>query len=377
MQIWSYFQANTVSRNYGEPLDMGGTNLDGDRQPRVLISRLSHIGDCILAIPILNAIRYHYPEAFIAWVVERPSAPLLAGHESLDELIVVKRGWFKSPKTAWRLRRRLRKLRFDIALDPQGLTKSALVNWLARVPTRIGFAGEEGRELSPWLNNRLVQRTNPHVVDRGLELLRPMGIEEPEVRYLLPIDAVAEAVANKLAGRDELCDGFAVINPGAGWQSRLWPPERYGQVAQYLRAEHTLHSVVAWYGDEERVMAEQIVAASDGAALLAPPTDLLSLAAVLKQARMYVGSDTGPLHLAVAVGTQCVSLHGPTQVSHSGPHGPGHRALQEVYLEGSCRERRRADNATMKAISIQAVCQACSEVIAENGPADEDARRVA
>lgn len=348
-----------------------------DRQPRVLISRLSHIGDCILAIPMLNAIRRHYPKAYIAWVVERPSAPLLDGHQSLDELIVLKRGWLKSPETVWRLRRRLRRLRFDISIDPQCLTKSAVVGWLAGARTRIGFAGEDGRELSRWLNNRLVPRTEPHMVDRGLELLRPLGIEGPEVRYLLPIDTTAEAVAEELANREENRGGFAVINPGAGWQSRLWPAARYGQVGQYLWDQHGLRSVVAWYGDEEHAMAEEIVAASRGRAVLAPPTDLLSLAAVLEKSCMYIGSDTGPLHLAVAVGTKCVSLHGPTRPSQSGPHGPGHRALQEVYLEGTSRERRKADNATMKAISVEAVCQACSELIAENGAAKVDTRRVA
>ena len=351
--------------------------MNDDRQPRVLISRLSHIGDCILAIPILNAIRRHYPRAFVAWVVERPSAPLLKGHESLDELIVLKRGWLKSPKTVWRLRRKLRRLRFDICIDPQCLTKSAVVGWLAGAGTRIGFAGEDGRELSRWLNNRLVPRTQQHMVDRGLELLRPIGIEQPEARYLLPTDSTAEAVAEELANREELRQGFAVINPGAGWQSRIWPPERYGQVARYLWHEHMLCSLVAWYDDAELVMARQIAAASDGRAVPAPPTDLLALAAVLKRARMYIGSDTGPLHLAVAVGAKCVSLHGPTRASQSGPHGVGHRALQEVYLNGTSRERRKADNATMKAISVQAVCKACSELIAEGQATEPKTRRVA
>jgi heptosyltransferase-1 len=295
----------------------------------------------------------------------------------LDELIVLQHGWLKSPKTVRNLRRRLRNLRFDFSIDPQSLTKSAVVGRLAGAPTRIGFAGKDGRELSRWLNNRLVHRTQPHMVDRGLELLEPLGIERPEIRYLLPSNPAAEAVAAELADRQEFCQGFAVINPGAGWPSRLWPPERYAQVARHLWHDHRLGSIVAWYGDEERAMAQEIADESQGRALPAPPTDLLSLAAVLKRASMYVGSDTGPLHLAVAVGTKCVSLHGPTRASQSGPHGPGHRALQEVYLEGTSRERRKADNATMKAISVQAVCKACSELIAENGTPDAKTRRVA
>ena len=171
--------------------------------------------------------------------------------------------------------------------------------------------------------------------------------------------------------------GFAVINPGAGWPSRLWPPERYGQVARHMWDEHGVRCVVAWYGDTEHAMAEEIVAASHERAVIAPPTDLLSLAAVLKHSLMYIGSDTGPLHLAVAVGTKCVSLHGPTRASQSGPHGPGHRALQETYLEGTSRDRRKADNATMKAISVESVCAACSELLAEIQIAESGDRRVA
>ncbi len=348
-----------------------------DRQPRILISRLSHIGDCILAIPMLNAIRQHYPGALIGWAVERPSVPLLEGHEALDELIVVKRGWLKSPRAVWELRRRLRRHRFDISIDPQCLTKSAVVGWLAGARTRIGFGGADGRELSRSFNNRLVRRTEQHMVDRGLELLRPLGIEHPEVCYRLPVRPEAERAADQLAARLQLIQGFAVINPGAGWQSRLWPTDRYGQVAAYLWNRHRLRSVVAWYGDEEQALAREIVATSSGGAVLAPPTNLVHLAAVLQRARMYLGSDTGPLHLAVAVGTPCVSLHGPTRASQSGPYGPGHRAIQEVYLEGTSRQRRKADNGTMKAISVEAVCRACSELLAERQAAGWGRRQAA
>jgi ADP-heptose:LPS heptosyltransferase len=123
--------------------------------------------------------------------------------------------------------------------------------------------------------------------------------------------------------------------------------------------------VVVWAGDRERTWAEQIAAGSQGHARLAPATSLMELAALLGRARLVVGSDTGPLHLAAAVGTRCVSLHGPTLAAQSGPYGPGHRALQEVYLEGTSRNRRHADNASMKRITADKACRACDEVLAE------------
>jgi len=347
-----------------------------ERTPRILITRLSHIGDCILAMPILNALRAHWPHARIDWVVEKPAAPLLEHHAALDELIVLPRGWLKSPSLVWRLRSELRRRRYEVAIDPQSLTKSSVLGWLAGAKTRIGFAGADGRELSRWLNNRRILRTETHMVSRGLELLRPLGIVSPAVEFRVPVGQPAREMAAECVQREGI-EEFAALNPGAGWDSRLWPMERYGLVAQHLGQRHGLASLVVWAGPRERRWAEQIVSESQGRARLAPPTTLLELAAILERARLFVGSDTGPLHLAVAVGTRCVSLHGPTLAAQSGPYGPGHRALQAVYLEGTSRQRRRADNESMQAIEVASVCQACDEVLAESAsrePAPKEAK---
>jgi len=335
------------------------------RPPRILITRLSHIGDCILTLPVLNALRARYPGARIDWVVEKPSAVLLAGHEALDEVFVLRRGWLKSPGTVWSLWRDLRRRRFDVAIDPQSLTKSAVLARLCCARVRIGFAAPDGRELAPWLNNRLVRRTEMHMISRSLELLRPLGIHSPDVSFRLPVGQAARQTADDFLKRHGLSKTFVVINPGAGWDSRLWPPGRYARVAAHLGRQLAVPSVIVWAGDRERAWAEQIVAGSQGHARLAPPTSLLELAALLERATLFVGSDTGPLHLAVAVGTRCVSLHGPTLAAQSGPYGPGHRAIQQVYLEGSSRQRRKADNESMKRITAEQVRQACAQVLAE------------
>jgi heptosyltransferase-1 len=330
---------------------------------RILITRLSHIGDCILTMPVLNALRARFPKAFISWVVESPAAPLLRKHEALDELIVLRRGWWKSPSSVWRIRRELRQHNFDTAIDPQGLTKSSLLGWLSGASTRIGFAGQEGRELSRWLNNRLVARTATHVVDRSLELLQPLGIERPRVQFRVPIDEVSQSFADSYLRQQKLMGGCAIINPGAGWDSRLWPAENYGRVARHLGQQRSLPSIVAWAGEKERLMAEQIVAGSAGYSRMAPRTSLLELAALLKRARLYVGSDTGPMHLAAAVATPCVALFGPTLAAQSGPYGEGHVTVQETYHAGTSRERRSAGNEAMKAIGIERVCEACDHLL--------------
>jgi len=336
-----------------------------DAQPRrFLITRLSAIGDCILTIPVANALRAHFPGAFVAWLVERPAAPLLEGHEAIDELIVVRRGWLKDIRTVWSLRRRLRDLRFDVAVDPQSLSKSAIPARLSGARTRIGLASPWGRELAPWLNNRLVHRTARHVVDTMLELLRPLGIESPVVQFRLPVDQRAEATSEEFLAARGLVAGCVVLNAGAGWASRRWPRERYAAVARHVGAKWSLPSVVVWAGEKEKAWAEGIVEGSDGHAVLAPATSLQELASLLRRARLFVGSDTGPLHLAVAVGTSCVSMHGTTPAWQSGPYGEGHIALQEVYHEGTSRERRKASNDAVRKIRIERVCHACDQLLA-------------
>jgi heptosyltransferase I len=332
-------------------------------EPRILIVRLSAIGDVLHGLPVLNALREAIPRAFLGWVVEGRTGDLLRSHRALDELISVRRGWLKRPREILDLRRRLRALRFDIAIDLQGLTKSAVAAWLSGSPRRIGFAGHDGREISRWLNNELVLPTRTHVIDRNLELLGRLGIANPGVRFDLDDAPASERTVQTMLEQSGVNDGFAAINPGAGWPSKLWPAERYAAVARYLGHARGLKSLVVWAGEQERTWAEQIASASSGFAVMAPPTNLLELTAIVRRATLFVGSDTGPLHLAAAVGTPCVALFGPSSGRRNGPYGPQHVVLQNVCLTGSSRERRGADGAAMNAIFVDEVCRACDRIL--------------
>ena len=175
--------------------------------PRILIVRLSAIGDTVLSVPVLCALRERFPKATIGWIVQRHRRSFVAGHADLNHLIEVPHGWLKSPSCVWHTARQLRRYKFNISLDLQGLTKSALAARLSGAKRRLGFTrGEfEGRELSTWLNNELVQPTAQHVVQRGLELLKPLGIEQPTVQFRLPAyeephAAVAKFVVQRGSG---------------------------------------------------------------------------------------------------------------------------------------------------------------------------------
>src|SRR5262249_2410437 len=135
-------------------MSMSSSTTREGKSPRILLVRLSAIGDVIHGMPIAAAIRRQFPQAFLAWAVQEKSAPLLEGHPAIDERIVLPRGWLRSPSNIWRVRQQLRKLDFDTAIDAQGLTKSAAAAWLSGARQRIGMDGRWGRELSRWLNNR-------------------------------------------------------------------------------------------------------------------------------------------------------------------------------------------------------------------------------
>ena len=344
-----------------------------DRNPRVLITRLSHIGDCIQTVPLLCAARSRFPQAFIAWAIESPATSLIEGHKDLDQLIVVPRRWLKSIKTIRSIRRQLGELQFDVALDPQGLTKSSALGWLSGAESRIGFTRGSGRELSPLFNNILVTPSSANVVDQYQELLRPFGETLPQVNFDLPISQESETWAQSVVRDSGLSEGFVILNPGAGWHSRRWEMDRFAAVARYLGRKYNLRSLVSWAGDDERRMAERITELAPENARMAPATTLVQLGSLLRCCRFYFGSDTGPMHLAVAVGVRCVCLHGTTRADRSGPHGPGHVTVQAYYQDGSSRQRRNAGNDALRAITVEMAYRACDQIVELADSKDQDA----
>src|SRR5262245_30074110 len=220
-------------------------------EPRVLIARLSAVGDCVQTMPLVCAVRERWPEAHITWVVEKGAAPLVEANDAVDRVMVLPKRFARSLGTLRWLRRNLRQERMDVSLDPQGLTKSGLVAWLSGARRRIGFARPAARELNPWLQSEWVMSRAAQRVDRYLELLRPLGMERPGVRVGISIPPAAERVAEEMAGRAELQGGYAAINPGAGWDSKRWPVERFAEVARHLGL-HGMRCVVTWGGELER-----------------------------------------------------------------------------------------------------------------------------
>jgi ADP-heptose:LPS heptosyltransferase len=255
-------------------------------------------------------------------------------------------------------------MEFDVAIDLQGLTKSAVTAWLSGAGRRIGKDGPHGRELSRWFNNELVTAHGAHVIEHYLSMLALLEIESPAVRFDLPERLADAVVADEFLRRSQLtARGFALLNPGAGWPSKMWPAERYGELARHLKQAWGLPSVALWGLPSELPLAERIVATSGGSAVLAPATTMAELGALCRRAALFVGSDTGPMHLAVAVGTPTISLHGTSRSDWCGAYGTHNIRLQVRYEDGSSLERRSTDDEAIRAITVAMAAAACDRLL--------------
>jgi lipopolysaccharide heptosyltransferase I len=310
---------------------------------RIALIKLSSLGDVVHALPVAATLKAARPAARLAWVVERREAAVLQDHPALDEVIVVDtRRWRKARaprelaatvREVAAMRRRLRAGRFDVALDLQGLIKSSVLTAATGAPRRIGLDRRWRREPlgAIFTNEAVMPPVERHVVEQYLALLRPLGITTPRMDFTLPTVVAAETrVDDWLAGAGlKARQRVVVLNPGAGREDKRWPVARFAELAARLGQDAGAHVVVVWGPGEERA-AGAIVAGAGAAgprALLAPPTDLHELLALLRRASVMVAADTGPLHLAAALGTPCVGLYGPTAPQRNGPYGSGHRAL--------------------------------------------------
>jgi heptosyltransferase-1 len=312
--------------------------------PRIAIIKLSALGDVIHALPVARALRRHFPDATLTWIVERRATPVVSDHPDLDEVIAIDtRRWrqhiWRPGRTGpvlgdlSRLRARLRRGRFDVALDLQGLAKSAILTRLTRAPVRIGFARSHSRELS-WLavNRRVVPPPSAvHVVEQYLSLLAPLGIGPVTPEFRLPGRPAAEQRMGDFLGEHglEAAPRLVALNPGAGRADKRWPLAHFRALAERLGGDADARVLLLW-GPGEVGLAREIADGLSPRPILAPPTEVDELAALLRRAALVIAGDTGPLHLAAAVGTPALGLYGPTRAERNGPYGPHGSALQSA-----------------------------------------------
>lgn len=329
---------------------------------RFLIVRLGSLGDVIHGVPVVGALRQRFPDASIEWAVDRRYVELLALVRGLDRTIAVDTRGALSRLAATIAD--LRRGDYACAFDLQGLLKSAVLARLAGARKTVGFTRAHLRERAAALfYSDAIEPRGAHVIEKNLSLLAVVGIERPAVSF--PIDVPRTTASDAVTTR--FPDGYAVVNPGAAWPNKRWPPERFGAVAQALRERIAVPSIVLWGPGEER-LATAVVDASRGAAQLSPPTTIVDLFAIARGARLIVSGDTGPLHVAAAVGTPVVALFGPTRAERNGPWSPDDVSISRTHMCACIYERRcRRQVPCIDDISVADVVRAIEQRVSAHG----------
>jgi lipopolysaccharide heptosyltransferase I len=322
--------------------------------PRFLLIRLGSMGDIIHALPAAAALRDTFPDAVIDWVVDPRWARLLEGNPTINEVIPLDR---KSGGKILAAVGKLRAAKYSCAIDFQALYKSALIAFASGAPRRIGFQSSYAREglAALFYTDRLNPR-GAHKVEHNLTLAECAGAKKSEPRFPLAILPQDEEITAAELARHDLRE-FFVLNPGGGWRSKCWPAARYGDLHCRLAQHYGRRGVVS-FGPGEEDLARQVIAAAGDPAPVAIPLGLGPLMALMRRAKFVVSADTGPLHLASALGAPVIGLFGPTDPSRNGPFSSNDVVVRNLRASVTTYRRGKTDSPAMLSITVDQVFDA-------------------
>ena len=330
----------------------------------ILVIKLRYIGDVLLATPTVRAIKAARPDVRVTMMVNRGTEEVLSGNPDVDEIVVLDKG---SLAAQWRLIFGLRRRRFDTVIDLTDGDRSAFLSWISGASVRIGFNDEHR-----WRGRCYTQVVQPvpgvrHRIDRDLEALKPMSIQagskDPQL-WLTPEEA---------NNADQLLDQFGVqrsqpiviLQPGARYWNKAWPPERYAQLADHLTYQYGCQVLIGG-SDQDIDLAQQIQQIAKSSPVnMAGRTTIKQFAAIAKKSALFVGSDSGAMHIASAVGTPLVALFGPSSPREWGPRGG---PVEVLYKEIDCRSCihptcTRGEQNCMKLIAVDEVMTASGRLM--------------
>ncbi len=319
---------------------------------RILIVKLGSIGDIVHTLPVLAAVRRVLPDAHISWAVEQRTAEILRDNPMIDNLIEVDTHSLRGGKVieemligASKQIKNLRQFKFDVAVDFQGLWKSAMIAKLSGAEKRWGFSRAGLREPASKILLTGTVNVPPqiNIVRKNLALVAgALNIDVPDVNFEFPIAtsdehrAEADEIISKIDG-----EKFALLNPGGGWVTKLWHAEKYGELADVIWGELGITPVLVTAPREKDLAARAAAASRSGKLVLAEPS-LKGLYELARRASIFVGSDTGPMHIAVAAGAPVVGLFGPTEWWRNGSTNPDDICVERSDIDCRIDCHRRA-----------------------------------
>ncbi len=325
----------------------------------ILIVKPSSLGDVIHALPAVGAIRRRFKKARISWLIKSEWGPIIDGHPYIDEVLAFPFSWQSLQDMIHAVRRRS----FDLVVDLQGLFRSAVLGFLSRAPVRIGLANS--REGAPFFYTDCV--TIPqgieHAVDRYRRVSMALGASDDQVDFAIkPLTEAITSVDRLMAWAGLLKSApFVLIHPMARWENKKWDRERFAKLGDWLVGEKKV-SLLFVGSHEERSEIDQIISSMKQSAVnLAGKTSLIELAELSKRAYFFVCNDSGPMHLAAAMGTPVFALFGPTDPKKVGPYGSRNTVIRkEVDCTGCRRDRCIQEKKCMNSILVEDVIEEIS-----------------
>lgn len=317
---------------------------------RILIVKPSSLGDIIHALPLLNLIKKEMPDSEVHWVVARGFQDILEGHPFINRLIIINKENWKNPflmfqniKEIFQLAGQLKKERYDVVIDLQGLFRSGFISWLSRCSIKIGFS--DAREFSYIFYNRTIEGGKGiHAVERYLKIGRLLGINSQEVTF--PLFHIKPSPVR---------EQYFVVVPGARWPSKRWPVEYFVRLLRYTGALR-LTPVLLGAKDDITLSGEIIKDSGVNCINLTGKTDLKQLCSVIKDAKFMITNDSGPMHIATALGVKVFAIFGPTDERLTGPYGGEHTVIKAEELQcRPCRKRRCHTMDCLKGITPEKV----------------------
>ncbi len=340
----------------------------------ILIVKLSAIGDVVHTLPSLAALKGHFPDAHITWVIEEAAADLIKNHPYLDRVIVSHRKqWITNLKnikkigpTLKEIRQfiaALRERRYDMVIDFHGLFKSAMIVGISGAKRKIGYNSLQ--ELSGlFLNEKIYEDMEKHAVDRYLDLSRYLGADVESPEFLIPLREENRRRVDTLLKAHKIDEGkpFVAVNPVAFWKTKLWEEKKFAELCDRIAGE--LKTNVVFTGGKNDDVVERIQYMMNFySANLTGKTSLRDLAYLYELASVVVTTDSGPMHIAAAVGTPTVALFGPTDPLRTGPYGEGHRVIQKDLDCSPCFKKNCDTMHCMKEITVDDVFEAVKETL--------------
>jgi heptosyltransferase-3 len=322
----------------------------------VLIIKLRYIGDVLLATPTVRAIKAVRPDVRVTMMVNRGSEDVLSGNPDLDDIMVLDKG---SLAAQWRLIAGLRRRRFDTVIDLTDGDRSAFLSWISGAPVRIGFNDEHR-----WRGRCYTQVVQPvpgvpHRIDRDLEALKPLGIQagskDPQCWLTPEEENSGDQLLDQLGVQRS--QSIVILQPGARYWFKAWPPERFAKLADHLTSQYSCQVLIGGSRQDVDLAQEIRQMAKSRPVIMAGRTTIKQFAAIAKRSVLFVGSDSGAMHIAAAVGTPLVALFGPSNPLEWGPRGG---PAEIIYMGLDCRvcfhpTCRRGEDNCMRLITVDAV----------------------